>query len=325
MHESFHALQVNEGSEPTVRTLAADSLAEGDVWVRVRYSSVNYKDALAVTGRGPIVKRYPMIPGVDLAGDVLQSASPAFAPGDEVLVTGYGIGEQHPGGYAELARVHSRWIVPLPTGMTQRTAMALGTAGLTAMLAATTLERQGWGDGAHPLLVTGAAGGVGSLAVAVMAALGQPVVASTGRQDAQGYLTRLGAREVIGRLAPPGPPLASQRWGGAIDVVGGDTLAAVLAATAHGGTVAACGLAGSSRLETTVFPFILRAVSLVGIDSAHSPHEQRLEAWDRLARRLALETVDAVTREIPLDGVVEASQALLAGRVQGRLVVNLCA
>ncbi len=323
MDRSFRALQVDKDRAPALGRVDASTLAQGDVWIRVAYSSLNYKDALAVTGRPGVVRRYPLIPGIDLAGEVVQSDSPAFAPGDQVLVTGYGIGEEHPGGFAELARVAAPWVVPLPGGLTPRDAMVLGTAGLTAMLAVEALERHGALADPKPPLVTGASGGVGSLAVAVLSAMGHPAVASSGRPEAAAYLGRLGAGEVIGRIEPASRPLSSQRWGGAVDVVGGDTLAAVLACTAHGGAVAACGLAGSSQLCTTVFPFILRGVALLGIDSARCPYDVRVEAWNRLARLVPPATMALVGREITLDDVVSASEDLLAGRVRGRVVVNV--
>lgn len=294
--------------------------------VRVAYSSLNYKDGLAITGAGKVIRSFPMVPGIDLAGVVLESASAHFKPGDAVLLTGYGIGERHWGGMAELARVRSEWLVPLPEGLTLKEAMGIGTAGFTAMLAVMALEAHGV-DKTREVLVTGAAGGVGSLAVALLARLGYRVVASTGRLSEEGYLRSLGAAEVIERslLSAPARPLESERFAGAVDTVGGAVLAGVLPRVAYGGSVAACGNAGGPRLETTVFPFILRGVNLLGVDSVMCPREQRLLAWQRLAQELPKPLLEAMVRTVELEEVPALAQAILQGQVRGRVVVRLAA
>ncbi len=309
----------------TIRELAADALPDGDVLVAVAYSSLNYKDGLAVTGQGRIVRSYPFVPGIDLAGTVVESQSPAFQPGDQVVLTGWGVGERHWGGYAQLARVRSEWLVPLPAGMDLEQAMGIGTAGFTAMLCVMALEERGLAPGGRPVVVTGASGGVGSVAVALLAQLGYHVVASTGRAELHAYLQELGAREIIGRaaLASPGKPLESERWGGAIDTVGGDTLAGLLRAMAYGTSVAACGLAGGSALNTTVFPFILRGVSLLGIDSVMCPQERRRAAWARLARDLPRDALERIVQVVPLAEVPALSRQILAGQVRGRIVIDV--
>lgn len=300
-------------------------LPDGDVTVRVDCSTLNYKDALAITGRGPVVRQFPMVPGIDLAGTVEHSASEAYAPGDAVLLNGWGVGETHWGGLAEKARLDSRWLIPLPSAFSARQAMAIGTAGYTAMLSVMALERQGLTPEQGEVLVTGANGGVGSYAIALLARLGYAVVASTGRLEEADYLEGLGAREVIDRkaLSEPGRPLAKERWAGAIDSVGSHTLANVLAATRYGGTVAACGLAQGMDLPASVAPFILRGVTLAGIDSVMRPYADRVEAWRRLGELLAPEQLDAITRTIGLDEAIDQAEALLAGRVRGRLVVDM--
>ncbi|RIH88151.1 Acrylyl-CoA reductase AcuI [Meiothermus luteus] len=326
--QTFRALVV-ESSDPQsarIRQASLDELPPGDVLVRVAYSSLNYKDGLAITGAGKVIRSFPMVPGIDLAGVVLESASAHFKPGDAVLLTGYGIGERHWGGMAELARVRSEWLVPLPEGLTLKEAMGIGTAGFTAMLAVMALEAHGV-DKTREVLVTGAAGGVGSLAVALLARLGYRVVASTGRLSEEGYLRSLGAAEVIERslLSAPARPLESERFAGAVDTVGGAVLAGVLPRVAYGGSVAACGNAGGPRLETTVFPFILRGVNLLGVDSVMCPREQRLLAWQRLAQELPKPLLEAMVRTVELEEVPALAQAILQGQVRGRVVVRLAA
>lgn len=299
---------------------------QGPVWVAVDCSSLNYKDALALTGRGRILKGYPMVPGIDLAGTVLDGGGSDLRPGDAVLVTGRGIGEEHWGGYAGLARVQAEWCLPLPAGLDARRAMLVGTAGYTAMLAAMTLEDHGLTPGDGEVLVTGAAGGVGSFAVAILSALGHRVIVSTGRLEEGDYLRALGAAEVIHRAelsTPPTRPLGPARWAGAVDSVGGHTLATVISQTRRHGTVASCGLAGGSDLATTVFPFILRGVNLCGVDSNYCLRARRAEAWRRLAAlpESLLARIDAGT--VGLEGLPAAAERMLAGGVRGRLVVRV--
>ncbi|RDI95147.1 oxidoreductase [Meiothermus sp. QL-1] len=324
--QSFKALVVESG-EPyraVLREARLEELPPGEVLVRVAYSSLNYKDGLAITGAGKVIRSFPMVPGIDLAGVVLASESPEFQPGDEVILTGYGIGERHWGGMAELARVRAEWLVPLPEGLSLKEAMGIGTAGFTAMLALMALEAHSI-DPAREVLVTGAAGGVGSLAVALLAQRGYRVVAATGRPGEEAYLRSLGAAEVLERslLTAPARPLESERFGGAVDTVGGAVLAGVLPRMAYGGSVAACGNAGGARLETTVFPFILRGVNLLGIDSVMCPREKRRLAWQRLARELPKALLEATVKTVTLDEVPALAQAILQGQVRGRVVVQL--
>jgi acrylyl-CoA reductase (NADPH) len=327
--ERWKALVVDQHDgavEAAVRELSDDALPEGDVVVRVAYSSLNYKDGLAMLGRSKIVRNYPMVPGVDLAGTVEQSASPAYRPGDPVVLTGWGVGERHWGGYAQKARVRADWLVPLPEGLTARQAMAIGTAGFTAMMSVMALEEHQVTPGGKPVVVTGAAGGVGSTAVALLASRGYPVTASTGRAKLHDYLRSLGASQVVGREDISGPtdkPLLSERWAGAVDTVGGDTLAGLLRSMAYGSSVAACGLAGGSALSTTVMPFILRGVNLLGIDSVMCPRERRLHVWDRLVRELRPDRLDEMTQMIPLGEVEAWARQILEGRVRGRVVVDV--
>lgn len=302
-----------------------NDLTDGDVTVRVEWSSLNYKDGLALTGKAPVVRRFPMIPGIDAAGTVISSTHPDWKPGDRVIVNGWGLGETHFGTYAERVRLKGDWLVPLPAGMSPREAMAIGTAGYTAMLAVLALERHGIVPARGPVVVTGAAGGVGSVAVALLAALGYRVTASTGRLEEADYLRALGAAEVIARAELTGPvrPLAKERWSGGIDTVGGLTLANVLSMISYGGAVAACGLAGGMDLPATVAPFILRGVSLIGIDSVMCPQPLRREAWNRLARDLDRGKLAAMTKEIGLGEVIAAAQTIVDGRVRGRIVVKI--
>ncbi len=300
-------------------------LMEGDVTVRVERSTVNYKDGLAITGKAPVVRRFPMVPGVDGVGIVEQSASPLFKVGDRVLLNGWGVGETHLGAYAERARWKSDWLLPLPAGFSPDEAMAIGTAGYTAMLAVMALERHDIHAGTGPVLVTGAAGGVGSIAVALLAGLGYHVVASTGRAEEAGYLKELGAAEVIERSGLSGPPkpLAKERFIGGIDAVGGATLANVLSMIRYGGAVAACGMAGGLDLPGSVAPFILRGVTLYGIDSVYAPKSVRLAAWERLDRDLDRAKLASTMRRIPFDGVIDAARDIVEGKVRGRLVVEI--
>ena len=300
-------------------------LMDGDVTVRVTHSSVNYKDGLTLSGKSPVIRRFPMVLGADLAGIVESSGRSDFAPGDEVVLTGYGLSETHFGGYAERARVNGDWLVKLPSGLARAEAMAIGTAGLTAMLALMAIEGHGLQPSAGPTLVTGAAGGVGSTAIALLAAKGWRVIASTGRASESAYLKTLGADEIIDRatLSAPGKPLGKERWAAAIDSVGSTTLANALAQTRYGGAVAACGLAGGMDLPASVAPFILRGVALLGVDSVQCPTARRHEAWRRLSADLDRAKLAAMTRTIPLAEVFDAGARILKGETRGRLVVTI--
>ena len=309
-----------------ITELDESELPDGNVDVAVDYSSLNYKDGMILKGLGRLVRAYPHVPGVDLAGTVVRSGDDRYQPGDRVVLTGWRVGEVHWGGYAERARVDADWLVPLPTGISTRQAMAIGTAGFTAMQALLALEEHGLEPGAgNPLLVTGASGGVGSSAIAWAAARGHHVVASTGRPDNTTDLKALGAAEVIDRaeLADnPSRPLLSERWAGCIDAVGGDTLAHVLAEMRLAGSVAACGLAGGNELATTVIPFLLRGVSLLGIDSVQCPYDRRIVIWDALASSLDADKLESMTAEVALADVTELAGPILAGQVKGRTVVR---
>jgi acrylyl-CoA reductase (NADPH) len=325
---TFKAIVIDKAeSGQTVRLSDFDEkdLMEGDVTVRVEWSTVNYKDGLAVTGKAPVVRRFPMIAGVDLAGTVESSVHPTWKEGDTVILNGWGLGETHLGAYAQKARVKGDWLVRLPAGMSAREAMAIGTAGYTAMLAVIALERCGIVPSRGPVIVTGAAGGVGSVAVALLAKLGYAVIASTGRPTQADYLKGLGAAEVIERSELTGAPrpLAKERWAGGIDAVGSTTLANILSMTRYGGAVAACGLAGGMDLPATVAPFILRGVSLVGIDSVMCPLPLREEAWRRLGTDLDRAKIAAMTSEIGLAEVIDAGRHIVEGQVRGRIVVKI--
>ena len=313
------------GQQVALRDFDQAGLMEGDVTVRISHSCLNYKDGLALTGKAPVVRRFPMIPGIDFAGVVEASAHPGSKAGDAVLLNGWGTGETHFGGYAERSRVMGEWLIPLPHGLTPAQAMAVGTAGYTAMLSLMAIERHGLTPGAGPAVVTGAAGGVGSVAVALLHRAGWRVIASTGRMQEADYLTGLGADEVIDRasLAGTPKPLAKERWAVGIDSVGSATLANVLSMTRSGGAVAACGLAGGMDLPGSVAPFILRGVALLGIESVMASRARRVEAWDRLARELDLAKLDAMTRTIGLADVPRAAEDILAGRIRGRMVVAI--
>jgi acrylyl-CoA reductase (NADPH) len=326
--ETFRALVVDEGSNGRrveLRQLPVADLPAGEVLVRVAYSTLNYKDGLAVTGKGKVLRSSPMAPGIDFAGTVVESAAPAFKPGDEVVLTGWGVGERHWGGFSQLNRVPAEWLVPLPAGLSLRQSMAIGTAGFTAMLCVLAMERHGLRPGERELLVTGAAGGVGSVGVALLAKAGYRVVASTGRMQEADYLRELGASEVIDRatLTAPGKPLERERWAGALDTVGGATLAGIFRAMAYHGVVAACGNAGGTEFTASVFPFILRGVQLVGVESVMVPAPLRAEAWARLARDLDPALIDRMTEVIPLGEVPAASETITSGQVRGRIVVDV--
>ena len=325
---TFKAIVVDKAeSGQTVRLTDFDEreLMEGDVTVGVEYSTLNYKDGLALTGKAPVVRRFPMIAGIDFAGTVQSSSHPGWKPGDKVILNGWGLGETHLGGYAEKARVKGDWLVRLPQSMSTRQAMAIGTAGYTAMLAVMALERAGVAPARGAVIVTGAAGGVGSVATALLAKLGYTVIASTGRPAEAGYLKGLGATEVIERKELTGPvrPLSKERWAGGIDAVGSTTLANVLSMTRYGGAVAACGLAGGMDLPTSVAPFILRGVSLIGIDSVMCPLTMRQQAWGRLETDLDQAKIAAMTAEIGLGEVIDAGARVVAGEVRGRIVVKV--
>ena len=300
-------------------------LMDGDVTVRISHSTVNYKDGLALTGKAPVIRRFPMIPGIDFAGTVEQSSHADFKAGDPVILNGWGTGETHLGAYAEKSRVKGDWLVKRPGNLSPAQTMAIGTAGYTAMLSVMALERAGVTPDHGPALVTGAAGGVGSVAIALLAKLGWHVIASTGRASEAAYLNSLGAAEIIDRaeFSNAGKPLGKERWAAAIDSVGSHTLANVLAQTKYGGAVAACGLAQGMDLPTSVMPFILRGVSLLGIDSVMCPKERRIEAWERLASDLDLQKLASMMSTIKLAHVIEAGSEILAGRVRGRIVVEI--
>jgi acrylyl-CoA reductase (NADPH) len=325
---TFRAVRADKtDAGQTVRFVDMDDaeLMDGDVTIRVTHSTVNYKDGLALSGKSAVARRFPMVLGIDLAGLVETSRRPDFAPGDEVILNGRSLSETHFGGYAEKARVNGDWLIKLPAGLTRAEAMAIGTAGYTAMLALMAIERQGVAPASGPALVTGAAGGVGSTAISLLADKGWKVIASTGRASESDYLKGLGAAEIVDRatLSVPGKPLGKEQWAAAVDSVGSSTLANVLAQTRYGGAVAACGLAGGMDLPATVAPFILRGVTLVGIDSVHCPTPRRLEAWRRLAAELDRAKLAAMTEAIPFEQVFEAGARILKGETRGRLVVTI--
>ena len=331
MAERFRGLvleQTADGVSASVKELGEDDLPAGEVTVAVSHSDLNYKDGMVLKGLGRLVRTYPHIPGIDLAGTVTASSAPGIAVGDAVLVTGYRLGEIHWGGYAERARVPGEWVVKIPDGLDAYRAMALGTAGFTATIAVMALEDAGLAPGAGEVLVTGANGGVGSVAVILLAALGYEVVASTGRMETADDLKALGAASVIDRAelaAEPKRPLASERWAGAVDAVGGTTLASILTGLRYGAAVAACGLAGGSDLNTTVIPFLLRGVRLLGIDSVMYPRDRREEAWRRAAADLPMDRIDAVSRTVPLDALPDLAGQILKGQTRGRVVVDVTA
>ena len=324
----MQAILINKddsGYSAQMSQIEEQQLPEGDVLIQVDYSTLNYKDSLAITGASPVVRNFPMVPGIDFAGTVEHSDHADFKAGDQVLLNGFGVGEGHWGGLAQKARVKGDWLVPLPTAFTPKQAMTIGTAGYTAMLCVMALEQQGVNPDQGEILVTGAVGGVGSVAVSLLAKLGYTVVASSGRPEEKDYLLSLGATQVMDRneLSEKGRPLAKERWAGAIDVAGSHTLANICASMKYGGTVAACGLAQGYDLPATVMPFILRGVTLAGIDSVYRPKADRIAAWDRLAEDLDLTHLDAIMTEITLGQALETAQEQMQGLTRGRFVVNV--
>lgn len=329
MSETFRAIRVSrdEAKKQSVDIveMSMDELMDGDVDVAVEATTVNYKDGLAITGRGPVVRRWPLIPGIDLAGTVLRSTHADWKEGDKVVLNGWGVGETHHGAFAGRARLNGDWLVPLPENFSAKDAMAIGTAGYTAMLSVMALEDAGLRPEAGPVVVTGASGGVGSVAVALLSKLGWTVIASTGRPAEAGWLRDLGASEIIDRaeLSEPGKPLAKERWAGGVDAVGSHTLANVLAATRYGGVVTCCGLAQGMDLPASVAPFILRGVSLLGIDSVMAPKPRRMQAWKRLAEDLDPAKLRAIATDIDFDGIVDAAGKIIDGQIRGRVVVDM--
>ncbi len=328
MADTFKALVLDERDgqvTSSIQELGRDALPAGDVLVRIAYSGLNYKDALALAGKNKVVRSYPMVPGIDFSGMVEESSSPQFKPGDKVALTGWGVGERHWGGFAQFARVKAEWLVPLHAEINLQQAMAIGTAGVTAMLSIVALEEHGMQTDGHEILVTGASGGVGSMAVAILARLGYTVVAETGKADMADYLKSLGAHEILDRaaLAPEGSPLGSARWGGVVDTVGGEMLAGALRTLAYGASVAACGNAGGYELQTTVLPFILRGVNLLGIDSLPVPQARRIAVWNRLARDLPKSAIERTMRVITLAEARAKADEILAGRATGHTVVDV--
>lgn len=315
----------NKVMSVNVTDLGLDDLMEGDVVVEVEWTTINYKDGLAITGKGPVVRRWPMVPGIDCAGTVVSSENERFKAGDRVILNGFGVGEVHTGAYATYARLKGDWLIPMPEGMNGRSAMAIGTAGYTAMLSVMALERHGITPGRGPVVVTGANGGVGTVAIALLGKLGYEVVASTGRTEEADFLKSLGASEVIHRdeLSGSAKPLAKERWAGAVDAVGSHTLANVLSMTSYGGAVTACGLAQGMDLPASVAPFILRGVSLLGIDSVMAPLALRQEAWSRLVTDLDLDKLEALSSEIGFDGIIDAAHQIIDGKIRGRVVVDM--
>lgn len=325
MFKGILITQNDTGYQAQVQQIDDAVLPEGDVTVQVTWSTLNYKDGLAITGKSPVVRRFPMVPGIDFAGTVIESSNAAWKVGDKVILNGWGVGETHCGGLAEKARVKGEWLVPLPAAFSARQAMAIGTAGYTAMLCVLALEKHGIKPGDGEILVTGANGGVGSVAIALLAKLGYKVVASTGRPAEAEHLKALGASAVIDRaeLSAPGKPIGKERWAGVVDTVGSHTLANACATTKYRGAVAACGLAGGMDFPATVAPFILRGVTLYGIDSVMAPLAVRREAWERLGHDLEIARLDAITREIGLAEALGVAAELLEGKVRGRVVVDV--
>lgn len=324
----FNAILIDKdesGYRANLQQVAEEQLPEGNVTVNVAYSTLNFKDGLAITGSSPVVRKFPMVPGIDLAGTVESSSHPDYQPGDHVVLNGWGVGENHWGGLAQKARLNGDWLIPLPKAFTAAQAMAIGTAGYTAMLCVLALERHGVTPDQGEVLVTGANGGVGSFAIALLSKLGYQVVASTGRVSEHEYLKRLGAVEIIDRstLSEPGKPLAKERWAAVVDSVGSHTLANACASTRSGGVVAACGLAQGMDFPASVAPFILRGVTLAGINSVTQPKARRIEAWDRLATDLDVALLALISHEISLSEAIEAAPKLLAGQLRGRVVVDV--
>jgi len=315
----------NQGYRAQLSDVDESALPQGDVRIKVHYSTLNYKDGLAITGKGPIVRQFPMIPGIDLTGEVIESKSPEFKIGDLVILNGWGVGESHWGGLAQLVSVKSEWLIPLPKAFTPKQSLAIGTAGYTAMLCIMALQKHGLKPDAGEILVTGAAGGVGSFAISLLHQLGYTVVASSGRPDEADYLKSLGASEVIDRdsLSQPGKPLAKERWAGVVDSVGSHTLANACAATKANGAVAACGLAQGMDFPATVAPFILRGVTLYGINSVTQPKQKRIEAWAQLASLCKPEQLMTIAKEISLGESIQYAEDLMSGKVRGRVIVDV--
>ncbi len=329
MTESFKAILVSRDEDKKqsvdIVDLTEKDLMEGDVTVDVEATTVNYKDGLAITGKSPVIRHWPMVPGIDLAGIVASSDSPSFSKGDRVLLNGFGVGEVHWGAYAGKARLSANWLIPMPKGLTPLQAMGVGTAGYTAMLCVMALEDKGIKPSSGPVIVTGANGGVGSVAIAILSKLGYHVIASTGRVEESDFLKELGASEIIDRaeLSEPGRPLGKERWIGGVDAVGSHTLANVIAQTSYGGAVAACGLAQGFDLQMTVMPFILRGVSLLGVDSVMQPKERRIQAWERIAKDLDLAKLDAITTTIGFADIIPTARDIVEGKVRGRVAVDM--
>lgn len=329
MSDSFKAILVSRDDDKKqsvdIVDLTDEDLMDGDVTIEVEATTVNYKDGLAITGKSPVIRHWPMVPGIDLVGTVAESESPAFSAGDKVLLNGFGVGETHWGAYAQRARLSANWLIPLPKGLDPVQAMGVGTAGYTAMLCVMALEKAGVEPSGGPVVVTGANGGVGSVAIAILSGLGYHVIASTGRPEEADFLTRLGASEIIDRneLSEPGKPLGKERWVAGVDAVGSHTLANVLAQTSYGGAVAACGLAQGFDLPTTVMPFILRGVSLLGIDSVMQPKEKRVEAWGRIVDQLDMSKLDEITKVIGFDDIIVTARDIVDGKVRGRVAVDM--
>ena len=329
MQEPFRAIVISRDEDKKqsvdTRTLTIDELMDGDVVVEVNATTVNYKDGLAITGKAPIIRHWPLVPGIDCAGTVVESQSGDFKPGDQVILNGWGVGETHMGAYAAYARLNADWLIHRPDGISALEAMAVGTAGYTSMLSVLALEKHGITPDKGPIVVTGANGGVGTVAIAILSKLGYEVIASTGRPEESEFLTSLGATEIIDRntLSEPGKPLGKERWAGGIDAVGSHTLANVLSQTSYGGAVAACGLAQGFDLPATVMPFILRGVSLIGIDSVMAPKPLREEAWRRIVTDLDLNKLHALSKTIGFDDIIDTAHAMMDGQVRGRVVVDM--
>lgn len=329
MADTFKAIQVSRDEEKkqsvNIVELTNDDLMEGDVTVAVEATTVNYKDGLAITGKSPVIRHWPMVPGIDLVGTVLESTSSEFSSGDKVLLNGFGVGEVHWGGFAERARLKSDWLIALPAGIEPKQAMGVGTAGYTAMLCVMALERYGITPASGPIVVTGANGGVGSVAISILSKLGYHVIASTGRVDESDFLKELGANEIIDRaeLSEAGRPLGKERWAGGVDAVGSHTLANLLAQTNYGGAIAACGLAQGFDLPATVMPFILRGVALLGVDSVMASKELRKEAWSRIATDLDMTKLAALTTEIGFNDIIQTATDIVDGKVRGRVIVDI--
>lgn len=328
MSETFKAYQItkdDDGQKLSFTELTDDDLMDGDVTVKVEYSTLNYKDGLALTGSAPVVRRFPLTPGIDFAGKVINSTNPRFKENDEVILNGFGVGEVHSGGYGEIARVKGDWLITKPEGLSSRQAMAVGTAGYTAMLCVLALENHGIKPGDGSILVTGAAGGVGSVALLLLNKLGYQITAVTGRPEEADYLTSLGAAEILDRqqFSEKPRPLSKELWSGSVDVAGGNTLANVISQTCYGGAVAACGLAESMALPSSVAPFILRGVTLYGIDSVMASLEKREQAWQRVVEDLDLDRLESMINDISLSELPDAAAAIMAGSVRGRTVVKV--